>query len=550
MSDNPGNNVDYIVVGAGAAGCMIARLLSNDKKTSVVVIDPGSYLADEALVVNNVNLAAPLRRPDNDEIYEINEQGQPSGLLGNYNLEFGKGGPGGSTVHYFGNATRGQQWDEWAQVVSDNTWNYENVLPCLKAMESYTGLTETPIDRGVSGPLKVIQNGDPAGNTLVNGMATAFDIPAVQDYNLNIGNVVSASQRLVKLNANGDRVRVWGADLLPSSIVNKNGHSVDGRKLTIYYNTTVDKIHFETHYDPTRATSVSFVTYDGTIKKLKLKVKKGVILAGGPIGTPGVLQRSGIGPAAVLSKLGITPVLINEHVGRHLKTHLGITTPYAAQGFPVNNFDGPIQNQGVMAFDDGHKVGYPHDNVRRYEHLFTGLGGLMAPVAQQLGIPLNAPTLNHWYLRPRSEGTISIVSLDPQILPAIHPNLLSDNDLNDPESDATAMVRAAKSARLLADALGTPLLYPTAETFAAGDQAILNAVRSGYTVSSHFHQYARMGTSPDNSVVDSRLKVWNTPNIYVCDMGAAPGFISGHTCIPAFLMPMKLAQFLGYSISF
>lgn len=539
---------DYIVIGVGAAGSMICRLLSNDKITSVVGIERGSYLADDPVITDNVNLGAPLRRPKNDDIYEFNEQGQPNGLLGNYNFEFGKGGPGGSTVHYFSNTTRGTQWDEWAAIVGDNTWNYENMLPILKAIEAYNGLTQAPDQRGFDGPLTILQNGDPNGNALVNGMATAYDIPAVEDYNLNIGNAVSASQRLVKLTADGRRVRVWGADLLPPSILNREGLSVDGRKLRILFNSTVDKIHFEDPRDPNRATHVSFVSYDKTIHKIG--AKKGVILAGGPIGTPGVLQRSGIGSLTNLLEVGVEPKIINDHVGRHFKTHLGITTPYAAAGFPVNNFPGPIQNQAVIAFDDGHNIGYPADDVRRYEHLFTGLGGLLAPVAVQLGIPLNAPSVNNWYLRPRSEGVINIVSTDPQILPNMAPNLLSDGGLDDPNSDVSAMVRVAKQARFLADALGTPLLFPTPETFAAGDVAILTAVRSGYVGSSHFHQYARMGNNPNNSAIDSRLKVWNTPNIYVCDMGAAAGFVSGHTALPAFAVAAKLAEFLEYPVSF
>ena len=547
-SCNKTQKVDFIVIGVGAAGSMICRLLSNDHTTSVVGIDRGSYLADDPVIVDNVNLAAPLRRPKNDDIYEINEQGQPNGLLGNYNLEFGKGGPGGSTVHYFGQATRGTQWDEWAAILNDPTWSYDSMLPILKAIENYVGITQAPAERGTDGPLTIIQNGDPIGNALVNGMAAAYDIQAVADNNLNINNVVTAVQRFVKLTADDRRVRVWGADLLPPSIIDREGRAVDGRKLRIVFNATVNKIHFEDACDPNRATHVSFEAYDKVIHKVK--AKRGVILAGGPIGTVGVLQRSGIGPLSVLQEVGVTPKIVNNHVGRHFKTHTGITTPYAAAGFPVNNFPGPIQNQGVMAFDDGHTVGYPQDNVRRFEHMFTGLGGLLAPVSAQLGIPLNAPNVNNWYLRPRSEGTVNIVSPDPQILPNIAPNLLSDGGLDDPNSDATALVRAAKEAQLLAAALGTPLLYPTPETFAAGDQAILLAVRSGWTVTSHFHQFARAGTSPDNSVVDSHLKVWNTPNIYVADMGAAPGFVTGHTALPAFAIGAKLAEFLGYPVTF
>ena len=539
---------DFIVIGVGTAGSMVCRLLSNNFNTSVIGLERGSYLADDPVIIDNVNLAAPLRRPKNDDIYEINEQGQPNGLLGNYNLELGKGGPGGSTVHYFANATRGTQWDEWAAILNDSTWSYDSMLPILKAIENYVGSTEDPSQRGVGGPLTMLQNGDPTGNALVDAMAEAYDITAVEDYNLNTSSVVSASQRLVKLTADGRRVRVWGADLLPPSIIDREGRAVDGRKLRIVFNATVNKIHFEDACDPNRATHVSFEAYDKTIHKIK--AKKGVILTGGPIGSVGVLQRSGVGPLSVLQEVGVTPKIVNNHVGRHFKTHVGITTSYTAQGFPVNNFPGPIQNQGVMAFDDGHTVGYPNDNLRRYEHQFSGLGGLLAPVAAQLSIPLNAPTVNNWYLRPRSEGTVNIVSTDPQILPNIAPNLLSDGGLDDPNSDATALVRVAKEAQLLAAALGTPLLFPTPETFAAGDQAILTAVRSGWNVTSHFHQYVRAGTDASNSVVDSHLKLWNSPNIYVADMGIAPGFVGGHTALPAFAIGAKLAEFLGYPVSF
>jgi choline dehydrogenase len=545
-----GCKTDYVVIGVGAAGSMVCRLLTNDFKTSVVGIERGSYLADDPVVVDNINLAAPLRRPKNDDMYELNEQNQANGqgILGNFNMEFGKGGPGGTTVHYFGNATRGTQWDEWAQIVNDPSWNYDNMLPVLKAIEKYEGGTEAPNERGTHGALNMMQNGDPTGVALVNAMAQAYDVPALQDYNVNVGNVVSAAQRLVKLTPDNRRVRVWGADLLPANIVDREGNAVDGRKLRILYNSTVDKIHFEDPNDPNRATHVSFVTYNKEIHKIR--VKKGVILTGGVIGTPGVLQRSGIGPLTVLQEAGVKPKIVNEHVGRHFKIHLGITTPYDPATFPTMSFPGPIPNQGVMAFDDGHVVGYNEDGVRRYEHLMGGLGVMNANVAAQLGIPLNAPTVNNWYLRPRSEGTIAISSTDPQILPTITPNLLSDGGLDDPDSDATAMVRSAKEAKLLADALGSKLLFPTQDAFEKGDEALLLAVRCGWSVTSHFHQYARMGTSPDNSVVDSKLRVWNTPNIWVGDMGVAAGFVSGHTALPAFAIGAKLAQILGYPVEF
>ena len=237
-------SADYVQIGAGSGGSASARFISDDFNTSIIVIERGSFLGDDLVVVDNVNLAAPLRRPKNDDIYEINEQGQPGGigLLGNYNLELGKGGPGGSTVHYFANATRGTQWDEWAQILNDASWSYNGILPILKALETYVGTTEAPAQRGTNGLLTILQNGNPTGNPLSGAMATAYDIPAVQDFNLNVGNAVSVSQRLVKLTSDGRRVRVWGYDLLPQSIVDREGRSVDGRKLRILYNSTAQDL--------------------------------------------------------------------------------------------------------------------------------------------------------------------------------------------------------------------------------------------------------------------------------------------------------------------
>jgi choline dehydrogenase len=536
---------------------MLSRLLTEDKKTSVIAIDRGSWLADDTVITDNVNLTAPVRRPKNDDIYEFNEQSNPNGLLGNFNIEIGKGGPGGCTNHYFGNCTRGQQWDEWAQLVGDPSWNYNNMLPIFKAIENYVGTSEIPAERGTGGPLNVIQNSDPgfsaSGNAVAQAISTALDIPAVEDYNLNITNAVSATQRLVKLNTAGNRVRVWGYDLLPETIVDRNGRAVDGRKLTIHYNSTVDKILFEDACNPNRGTHVSFTSYKGVVSKVK--ANKAIIVAAGVCGTPAVLQRSGIGPLAVLRAAGVEPKIVNENVGTHLKIPIGITTPYTLANFPIFLFSGPIQNQTVMGFDDGHIVGYPQDNLRRYEHLYNGQGGLMAQVATQLGIPLNSPTFWHWYLRPGSEGSVSIVSTDPQILPNIVPNILSNGGLDVPTSDATAMVNIALEARLIGQAIGCPILFPTPSAYAAydngdGGAALFAAVRSGWTVTSHYQEYVRMGVSPATSVVDSNLKLWNTNNIYVADMGVAPYSVSGHTALPAFIIGAKLAKTLGYPVVF
>ncbi len=540
--------VKYVVIGAGAGGSMALRLLSNDKKTSVLGIERGSYLADDPVVVDNVNLGAPLRRTKNDDLYLINESNQPNGLLGVYGLEFGKGGPGGSTVHYFCNATRGTQWDEWAAQLNDPIWSYDNMLPILKSIEAYNGLTENPSERGDNGPLSIMQNGDPMNDQLTNAMADAYDIPVVADHNLNIVNAVTASQRLVKETDDGRRVRVWGADLLPINILARNGSSVDGRKLQILFNTTADKLLFEDPCDTNRVTGVQFISSDKKIHKVN--VKKGVILAGGPIGTVGVLQRSGIGPLSVLQAAGVEPKIVNENVGRHFKTHIGITTPYATQGFPIPEFSGPIQNKSIMAFDDGHTVGYPQDNLRRFEHLFTGFGGLLPEVSGVLGIPLNSPNVNNWYLRPRSEGTVEIVSPDPQILPQINPRIYSDGGIEDPNSDASAIVRVIKQAKALADSLGVQLLYPTPQQFLGGDAALFQAARSAWNTSSHFHQYNRMGTSSANSVTDSKLKVWNVPNLWVGDMGVSPGFVTGHTALPVFAVAARLATILGFQVTF
>ncbi len=541
-------SVKYVVIGVGAGGSMVCRLLSNDKKTSVLGIERGSYLADDPVVVDNVNLTAPWRRTKNDDAYAINESGQANGLLGIYDMQLGKGGPGGSTVHYFGSSTRGTQWDEWAAQLNDPIWSYDSMLPIFKAIETYTGLTEDPSERGDSGPLNMLQNGNPENDPLTLAMAQAYDVPLLTDHNLNVVNVASSLQRLVKLTEDNRRVRVWGADLLPPSILSRDGNSVDGRKLQILFNTTADKLLFEDPCDPHRVTAVQFLSSDYRLHKVR--VKKGVILCGGPIGTVGVLQRSGIGPLSVLQAAGVEPKIVNEHVGRHFKTHTGITTPYASQGFPIPAFPGPIANQGVVAFDDGHTVGYPADNLRRYEHLFSGLGGLLPEVANVLGIPLNSPNFNNWYLRPRSEGVVEIVSKDPQILPQIAPRIYSDGGINDVNSDATAIIRVIKQAKLLADALGVQLLYPTPQQFAGGDAALFQAARSGWNVSSHYHQYNRMGTSPNNSVADSKLKVWNTSNIWLGDMGVAPGFVTGHTALPVFALAARLATILGFPVEF
>ena len=538
---------DFIILGAGAAGSSLARALSDSGEHSVLLVEWGLDLRSDPLVINvssEYGQFGPYRRTKNDFMQEVVTAGVFNSLV---NFEAGKGGPGGSTCHYFGNATRGQQWNEWAALLNDQRWSYENVLPIMKQIENYHGTTQIPDQRGHNGVLDIYQNhpGSAQNDFLCQTMASTWNVPILDDYNGNIPNVSAAMQRLVQEVNGVPTFRVWGANFLPYEVLDENGNGTNGRKLKALFETVADKILFEDGKNPDKATGV-------TISSPKygnhtFRAKKAVVITGGAY-SAAILNRSGIGPSNVLKDIGVLPKFVNENVGSHFQCHYGLCLPFDPATFPFPSFFEPGSAGIAVTFDDGNSVAKYNPAVftpgkRRFERLFAGTGITEPRLAESNNVPLNAPTYLVWNMQSRSEGLIYAVSKDPYIEPQVNFNFYSDGGLDDPASDISVNVAVLKSMREFSNNLGCEMLLPPASAF-VNDQELAKWARIVWHTTNHYMSTTKMGTTPANSVCNSSGRVWGTDNVYCADAGIMPTMASGHTSIPAFVFGQLIGKFL------
>lgn len=536
---------DVIVCGAGAGASSLVRDLNKKSKLSILVVDWGLDLRSDPLV-NNVSSEygqyGPYRRTKNDFMQEV----VTPGVYGLVNFEAGKGGPGGSTCHYFGNATRGEQWNPWAKKLKDNRWSYDAVLPYMKKIEKYFGKTQIPKERGEKGPLEIHQNqpGSAENDPLCQAMAEAWKVPILEDYNGDIQNVSAAMQRLVTLDAEGQpQYRVWGGTLLPYSIVDRKGNGKHGLK--VLFSTVADRLLFEDPKDPGRCTGVRIAS--PRYGNHEVRARKVVVIAAGAY-SAAILHRSGIGPKQVLKDIKVDPFIINENVGAHFKCHYGLCLPFDGKTFPYPKFFEPGSAGVAVTFDDGHSVKKYNPAVytpgqRRFERLFAGTGITEQRLAIAENVPLDAPTFLVWNLLARSEGTIFAQSRDPYTEPQVNFNFYSDGGIDDPASDISISVAALKSMRDFSKVLGSKMLLPPVSEFSS-DEKLATWARTLWHTTNHYMGTTRMGLSPEDSVCDSTCKLWGVDNVYFSDAGVVPTTVTGHTSIPVFVIGKIVAKIL------
>lgn len=542
---------DFIVCGVGAGGSSLVRDLYKKGKYSILAVDWGLDLRSDPVVVNvssEYGQYGPYRRTKNDFMQEV----VSPNVYGLVNFEAGKGGPGGSTNHYFGNATRGEQWDDWAEGLDDPKWSYNAILPFAKKVEHYFGTTQIPKERGYKGPLEIHQNhpGNAVDDKLCQIMAKVWNVPILQDYNGDIQNVSAAMQRLVTLDEQGQpQFRVWGGTLLPYSILDKHGNGTKNTrcsKLKVLFSTVADKLLFEDEKNPRNCTGVRIASPKYGVHIVK--ARKAVVISGGAY-SPAILHRSGIGPAAVLKDIGVEPKIINEHVGAHFKCHYGVCLPFDPKTFPYPAFFEPGSAGIAVTFDDGNSAAKYNPTVftpgqRRFERLFAGTGITEQRLAIAEKVPLDAPTFLVWNLLSRSEGTIFAQSKDPYTEPQVNFNYYSDGDLSDPASDLSIAVAVLKSMKEFSLKLGSEMLLPPDYAFAS-DESLAIWVKTVWHTTNHYMSTTRMGTSKKNSVCDSNCKLWKVDNVYFADAGVMPTSATGHTSLPVFIIGKIVAKILN-----
>jgi len=518
---------DYIVVGAGSAGCVVANRLSADPSISVALLEAGGADTNPWIHIP-VGYFKTIHNPATDWCYET----EPDPGLNGRSIKWPRGKVLGGSSSINGLLyVRGQRedYDDWAAKGLDQ-WSYQHVLPYFKKAEDYEhGESEY---HGANGPLKVsdMTFTRPICNDFINAVH-AQDVPLTDD--VNGENQEGAGY--FQLTAHKGRRCSTAVGYLKPARKRDN--------LTIITNAHVTALEF----DGSRANAVLYRnSKDLNGKATKLTCNQEIILCGGAINSPQLLQLAGIGPGSLLQELGIDVVVDSPEVGANLKDHLQIRTVYKTQK-PVTLND---------ELSNWHQKGRA-----ALQYLFTRSGPLSMAASQAVAFcrtrlsnqrpdiqyhfqplsadspgeglhPFSAVTASVCQLRPTSHGNITIRSTDPLEAPKIVPNYLS-TDL-----DCQTAVESIKYTRQIMQAPSMAVhikeeMLP--DPNAQSDEELLEEARNISNTIYHPTSTCRMGRDA-GAVTDERLRVKGVERLRVVDASVMPDIVSGNTNAPTIMI--------------
>ena len=518
---------DYIIVGGGTAGPVVATRLSEDPNISVLLIEAGKENTKEA--ISYVNGAGQMWTPDTNWGFNSTPQ---DGLKGRKIMQPRGKVMGGSASINIGSWSRGTaaNYNSWQL----DDWKWEKVLPWYKKIEnSDKGTAEY---RGFEGPM--LLETTPEGTFMTQQFKKAcieIGLGATDDLN----------------GASNKGFDVWQSIFRNGHRHNTINNYLDGARLrsnlTVMTDTFVNKVVIENDI----AVGVECFQTDSLIN---IKAKKEIVLSTGTYATPKLLMLSGVGPAEHLKSLGINVILdlpgVGSNLSDHLRTDVGVTAPDGVGESLRGNAQDPIQLQewrktgyGPLAVAENTSVSFfkssPNVPVADMELMFN----INAPVQWGSPPPKNAGYhIDVGFVQPKSKGDIKLASADPKEAMLINPNYLSHK-----EDVATYIKGIRKALAFTQSTAMKPYTDPATLTLSANatDAEIEEYIRNRAESIYHPVGTAKMGKDSDSmAVVNSRLQVKGIKNLRVADASVIPNLISGHTMAPTVLIAERVSEFI------
>ncbi len=527
---------DYIIVGAGTAGCVLANRLSNDPNNRVLLLEAGGK--DNYFWINiPVGYLYTIGNPRTDWCFMT----EPDPGINNRQIGYARGKVlGGSSSINAMIYMRGQRsdYDHWAQL-GNRGWSWDDVLPVFKASEDYQhGADEF---HGSGGELRVEER-------RVNweildawrDAAAQTGIPKIDEFNRgdNFGNAYFQMNQ-----KSGER---WSATRAFLRDVQTRPN------LTVKTNCHVQRINFDTSGEQPRATGLTLL--DERNNTVQFNATQEVVLAAGSIGTPQLLQLSGIGPGALLQKHGIETLHVLEGVGGNLQDHLQVRSVYKVSNtVTLNQRFNSLFGKAAMGLEYLLKktgpLTMPPSQLGAFaksdeDQPSANIEWHVQPLSlEKFGDPLHqfdAITPSVCNLRPSSRGSVTLASPDSMAAPAIKLNYLSTRE------DQDIAVNGLKFTRRIMQAEALARFSP--EEWKPGpelttDEQLLDAARNLGTTIFHPVGTCKMG-SDDLAVVDDRLKVHGVQGLRVVDASIMPTITSGNTNAPTVMIAEKGAAFI------
>ena len=528
---------DYVIVGGGAAGAILANRLTEDGKSTVCLLEAGPsdwnpFLHIPAGYIKVLFNPAFTWQFSSEPLQQTNGRRIP--------LPQGRTLGGSTSINgLVYNRGQREDFDEWA-ALGNAGWGYSQVLAYFKRNEHRLGPGDDRY-RGREGPLPVsdIDWIHPICEQFIAG-AQGLGMPRNPDYNGATQAGVGYYQRMIsgRWRMSTSRTYLWPAR--------------SRRNLSIRTNSRAISVVF----DGKRAVGVRYVrgTELGTAKVVL--ARREVLLCGGAINTPKLLQLSGVGPAELLRRIGIPVVHDLPGVGRNLSDHFAVRFVTSVKNIGTMNelsqaprLWGQIANwilgrPSILALSPSlvHYFWNSKDGVGRPD-----LQGVFSPASYRegfVGVLDNYPgmTCGVWQHRPHSVGYTEIAHSDPFTNPVIEPNYLKD------ARDREVLLDGMRLARRL---LQTPELsqYALTESLPGlqvqSDDELLDFARRFGTSCYHLNGTARMGLATDrNAVVDDQLRVHGMLGLRIVDASVMPKIPSANTCATTMMIAEKAADLI------
>ena len=527
---------DYIIVGAGTAGCVLANRLSANPKTQVLLLEAGRK-DDYFWIDIPVGYLYTIGNPRTDWCYQT----EPDPGLNGRSIGYARGKVlGGCSSINAMIYMRGQRddFDHW-QSLGNKDWGWDDVLPIFKMSEDYQ---HGPDDfHGVGGEMRVEER-------RVNweildawrDAAAEFGIPKIKEFNRgdNFGNAYFQMNQRRGVRWNATKAYLRPAENRPN--------------LTVLSNVLVEKVELNDSSQRPKATGVKIRRADKS--STIFKADQEVLLSAGAIGSPQILQLSGIGSSELLGSRNIPTRVDLRGVGENLQDHLQVRSVYQVENtVTLNQKAGSLIGKALMGL----------------EYFFFKTGPLTMPPSQlgafaksdpnrstaniewhvqplsldKFGDPLhkfNAITPSVCNLRPTSRGQVRIKSDDPEEHPTIRLNYLSTSEDEEVAVEGLRFTRRIMRAEALKK-FNPVELKPGAEI--RTDTQLLEAARDLGTTIFHPVGTCKMG-SDESAVVNDRLEVHGVANLRVIDASIMPTITSGNTNAPTVMIAEKGAKFI------